>query len=124
MSLSVDVFVYAEDGQLEVLDTPEGCQDLAGFESWRTTVWGSEVVRSLGARFFPLLAEGDLTVEPSQVPAFLRECALLRVSIEQIAAADPTKDRDRYREQISVRLANIQIAAGRAIGAGGGVLVW
>ena len=66
------------DGRTEVLDVPEGVSDLAGFESWRTTVWGSEAVRSLGAEFFPVLATGDLTVPPEQVPDFRRECAALR----------------------------------------------
>lgn len=120
----VHVFLVDSDGTMQVLDTPDGCQDLAGFERWRTTVWGSEAVRGLGARFFPVLASGDLVVGPDQVPSFLKECALLRVSLDVIAQADPDKDVAAYKDQISVRLANIQIAAGRALGLGGGVMVW
>jgi hypothetical protein len=124
VSLRVDVFVVDEDGEMQVLDTPDGCQDLAGFENWRTKVWGSEPVRALGARFFPVLAEGDLAVEPDQVPDFLKECARLRAGLDAIVAADPDADREVLKDVISVRLANIQIAAGRALGLGGGVLVW
>ncbi|WP_230423502.1 hypothetical protein [Streptomyces radicis] len=64
MSLSVDVFVVEAGGAIRVLDVPAGCSDLAGFERWRTTVWGSDAVRSLGARFLPVLAEADLRSSP------------------------------------------------------------
>lgn len=110
---------------MQVLDTPAGCADLAGFESWRTTVWGSEAVRSLGARFFPVLASGDLTVAPDQVSDFLRECAMIRANLAAVVpAADLGHSREWYLDTISQRLANIQSAAGRALEAGGGVLVW
>ncbi|GAA2221665.1 hypothetical protein GCM10010360_46290 [Streptomyces nogalater] len=74
----MEVFLVDADGERQVQDVPDGCSDAAGPESWRTRVWGANAVRSLGAGFFPVLAEGDLWVEPGQVPAFLRECLLLR----------------------------------------------
>src|SRR5687767_8852378 len=105
MSLSVDVFVIGADGKRQVLDVPEGCSDLAGFERWRTSVWGSEAVRSLGARFLPVLADADLRVEADQVPAFLRECAVLRQNIEAVVAGtDPVRTMEEHRRQISERL--------------------
>lgn len=125
MSLRVDVFVLGDDGEIRVLDTPECCEPLAGFESWRSTVWGSAAVRALGAQFFVVLADGDLTIAPDQVPDFLRECATLRASIGDIAPTDsPRHPRHWYLETISARLANIQIAAGYALGIGGGVMIW
>jgi hypothetical protein len=125
MSLSVDVFVVGADGARQVLDVPDGCSDLAGFESWRTRVWGAEVVRSLGARFFPVLADADLYVEPEQVPAFLCECVLLRENLEEIVSGtDPVRTVEELRHQISERLTNIEDAAGRAQAVGGGVLIW
>ncbi|MFE7395037.1 hypothetical protein ACFU9K_49015, partial [Streptomyces sp. NPDC057582] len=66
----MSVFVVDADGKRQVLEVPEGCSDLAGFERWRTSVWGSEVVRSLGATFFPVLADADLQVAAGQVPEF------------------------------------------------------
>ncbi|MEW2630158.1 hypothetical protein AB0903_00460 [Streptomyces sp. NPDC048389] len=125
MSLSVNVFVMGADGERQVLDVPEGCSDLAGFERWRTSVWGSEAVRSLGTRFFPVLADADLQVEADQVPAFRRECAVLRQNIEAVVAGtDPVRTLEEHKRQISERLANIEDAARRAQAAGGGVLIW
>ncbi|GAA3823720.1 hypothetical protein GCM10023083_66210 [Streptomyces phyllanthi] len=121
----MDVFVIGANGERQVLDVPEGCSDLAGFERWRTAVWGSEVVRSLGARFLPVLADGDLQVEPGQVTEFLAECALLRDNLGRIVAGtDPVRTVEEHRETISARLANIEDAARRAGAMGAGVLVW
>ncbi|MEU9170136.1 hypothetical protein AB0D34_20390 [Streptomyces sp. NPDC048420] len=125
MSLAVDVFVRAPDGTRRVLDVPEGCQDAAGFESWRTTVWGSEPVRSLGARFFPALADGDLEVEAGQVHEFLREIALLRAHLDPLAySTEHPRTIEEHRQQIGERLRIIEEAALRALLAGGGVLIW
>ncbi|WP_431683438.1 hypothetical protein [Kitasatospora sp. KL5] len=125
MTLSVDVFVTGADGRTEVLDVPEGVSDLAGFESWRTTVWGSEAVRSLGTEFFPVLATGDLRVAAEQVPDFRRECAALRADLERVArGADSAKAPEEHVRQISARLRNIEDACDRARAVGGGVLVW
>ncbi|EMD26552.1 hypothetical protein C791_3396 [Amycolatopsis azurea DSM 43854] len=118
------VFVV-EEGKTRLLDTPACCEELAGFESWRTTVWGSAAARALGARFFPVLDGGDLTVMPAQVPDFVVETKLLRANLDKLVpGTDPSHDHQWYVEAISWRLANIQIAAGRALGAGGGVIVW
>ncbi|MFE7331874.1 hypothetical protein ACFU8W_44730 [Streptomyces sp. NPDC057565] len=125
MSLLVSVFVVDADGKRQVLEVPEGCSDLAGFERWRTSVWGSEVVRSLGATFFPVLADADLQVAAGQVPEFRRECALLREHLEEIVAGSPAvRTVEELKRQISERLANIEDAARRAEGMGGGVLIW
>jgi len=125
MSLSVKVFVVGEDGKRNLLDVPEGSSDLAGFERWRTSVWGSEAVRSLGARQFPILASGDLTVAPDQVSDFLGECALIRSNLELIApSADPAKSHAKYVRQISERLRNIEEAAEHARSVRGGVIIW
>ncbi|WP_165987053.1 hypothetical protein [Streptomyces sp. YIM 98790] len=125
MSLSVDVFVVAASGERQVLDVPDGCSDSAGFESWRTRVWGSEVVRSLGAGFLPVLADADLQVEPRQVPAFLHECLLLRENLERIAAeTESVRTTEEHRGAISDRLAVIEDAARRARAIGGGLLIW
>jgi hypothetical protein len=125
MSLAVDVFVVGDDGEMCVQDVPADCSDLAGPESWRTTVWGSDEARSLGVQFFPMLAGGDLTVTPDQVPDFLRECALIRSNLE---AVTPRRDAavadERYVRQVYERLANIENAAERALRTGAGVIVW
>ncbi|MCX4731946.1 hypothetical protein [Streptomyces sp. NBC_01363] len=53
MTLLVHTFVYDESEKLRLLDDPEDGSDMAGFESSRTKLWGSECARRLGARFFP-----------------------------------------------------------------------
>ncbi|MGI5341606.1 hypothetical protein ACQEVS_31490 [Streptomyces sp. CA-181903] len=97
---------------------------LAGFEQWRTTVWGSEAVRSLGARFLPVPAEQDLRVDAGQVRAFRRECAVLRENPEEVLAGlRPPRTVDELRGRLSARPAHIEDAARRAEGVGGGVLI-
>jgi hypothetical protein len=125
MSLLVDVFVIGDDGEMNLLDVPDGCSDMAGFENWRKAVWGSTAVRSLGARFFPDLAEGDLTVAPEQMSDFLVECALIRRNLEAVAPRrDPAVQGDGHVRQVSERLANIEDAGERARKSGGGVIIW
>ncbi|MFJ9631099.1 hypothetical protein ACIQPR_37050 [Streptomyces sp. NPDC091280] len=119
MTLAVDVFLRDADGQWTVLDVPEGCNDSAGFENWRETVWGSPAVRSLGATYLPVLATGDLYVEASEVPGFLREVALLRGHLDAVAAAAGERS-----DLVGSRLDNIESAALRAREIGGGVLIW
>lgn len=128
MSLSVDVFVLDGDGKKEFEESPSDGSDLAGFEAWRKTVWGGRGVRALGAGFFPVLADGDLTVWPAEVADFLAECALLREHLSEVAPhPNPQRPDDPHAEtidQVSSRLANIQQAAERALKTGGGVMLW
>ncbi|MEN2418068.1 hypothetical protein AABB02_08185 [Streptomyces rimosus] len=131
MSLSVDVFVIGPDGTRALLDVPPDASDLAGFESWRRTVWGAPAVRALDARFLPRLAEGDCEVQPHEVAEFAAECALLREHQERVVRAvleaDDGERPKTYEELLHVfgrRLDNIIDAARRAREAGGGVIVW
>jgi hypothetical protein len=112
MSLTVQVF--GPDGALEA---PEP----AGFQSYRTVVWGSQAARDLGARFFPQLAFGDLRVQPGEVEDFEKECALLRAHLDTIA---PPDEQGRSRcETVAERLTIIEAAAARARSLGGGVVI-
>ncbi|MFG1889795.1 hypothetical protein ACGFIR_18245 [Micromonospora sp. NPDC049051] len=121
----MDVFVPDEHGGRRLADSPADGSDLAGFESWRTEVWGSPAVNSLGARYFPTLATGDLVVAPDEVPDFLDECELIRANLHAIAPADAIrKPHQWYVAQISARLSNVRDAALRAQRIGGGVIVW
>ncbi|MFJ3666651.1 hypothetical protein ACIPSE_09375 [Streptomyces sp. NPDC090106] len=125
MSLCVDVFVRDEDGGRRVLDVPEGCQDSAGFERWRTTVRGSETVRAPGARFLPVPATGDLHVEAEDVTGFLAEVALLRANLEPVATGtERPRGLPEHRDGIAERVDIIEAAALRAREQGAGVLIW
>ncbi|WP_369637690.1 hypothetical protein [Nocardia sp. JMUB6875] len=127
MSLTVHVFVR-QDGETSFLDAPEGWMDLAGFERWRTEVWGNAAVRELGARFFPILAEDNLWVEPEEVLQFAGECARLSDNLSVIAPFPyppwPDATHLMVMDAVASRLAHIQIAVGRALGVNGGIVIW
>jgi hypothetical protein len=142
MSLTVSVYVRDGSGK-SIKDEALGGSLAAGFENWRTQVWGSPEACALGAEYFPRLAGADLCVGAGEMTAFLRECALLREHLDVIAAgADLTGQRgvavntatgrvtavgaslEIFREQISLRLANIEAAARRALEVGGEVVIW
>ncbi|MFD9433180.1 hypothetical protein [Streptomyces sp. NPDC060002] len=132
MSLTGEVFLVGDDGDLDILagerdGRPDG-MDLAGPESWRTTVWGSRSVRRIGARFLPALVSvrnGDL-VAPEEIPAFLAEIALVRAYSERLAVETCPPDRtvESHRHHISGRLDGIEASARYAQGVGGGLLIW
>ncbi|MGW2720896.1 hypothetical protein [Streptomyces sp. NPDC001492] len=125
MSLLVDVFVREPDGRMRILDVPDDVYQSGGFESWRTTVWGSEFVRSLGARFLPVLADDDLYVEAGDVPEFRREVALLRSRLDELAhGTERPRTVEEHRHQIETRLRIIEESVRKALEIGGGVLIW
>jgi hypothetical protein len=97
----------------------------------------------LGTEYFPRLAGADLRVDAEEVTAFLRECALMHEHLDAIAATvdlsrQPgiavstatgrvtavSDSRGVFREQVSLRLANIEAAARRALEIGGEVVIW
>ena len=144
MTLSVHVFTRLADDEPDILETPHS-ETLAGFESWRATVWGSDRVRALGAVYFPTLATDDLYVWPAQVEAFQEECELLRANLEVVArGVDPGNQRSAYGvvndgrierrepddahaafvQRVSERLANIERAVRRAREIDAGVVIW
>ncbi|EST33709.1 hypothetical protein [Streptomyces roseochromogenus] len=124
MSLLAEVFVREPDGAIRILGVPDDLYRSGGFESWRTTVWGHEFVRALGARFLPLPAEGDLCVEAGDAPEFLREVALLRARLDAVAhGTGRPRTVEERRHQIGTRLRIIEESAHKALETGGGVLV-
>jgi hypothetical protein len=118
MTLIVNVFALDPAGGSEILDTPPGSCDLAGHERMRTDLWGSKVVRSIGARFLPELATGDLWIMPGDIAAFLVECELVRTNIPKIAVHTGSAE-----DYIAFRLNNMIAAARRAAELGGGIVI-
>ncbi|MFH8801354.1 hypothetical protein ACH4F6_17415 [Streptomyces sp. NPDC017936] len=132
MSLSSEVFLLREDGEIDVLTgerdgRPDG-MDLAGPESWRTAVWGSRSIRRIGARFLPALVSvhhGDV-VAPDEIPAFLAEVALVRAHLTELARETRRPDRtvEQHADHIAGRLDRIEASARHARRLGGGLLIW
>jgi hypothetical protein len=59
--------------------------ELAGFEAWRSSVYGSAVVRQRGSRFLPQLAIADLVVETDDRSSrFATEVERLRAGLEPL----------------------------------------
>ncbi|MFD7630131.1 hypothetical protein ACFV7Q_29600 [Streptomyces sp. NPDC059851] len=119
MSLLVHTFVYDADGGYVFLEDPEHGHTLAGFESTRQRLWGSDALRALGAEFFPRLDGDDLYVERDEIDAFLAECEAIRPHLGHLAGQggyDP--------DYVAQRFDNIVAAALRAKAEAGGILVW
>ncbi|MFM9371825.1 hypothetical protein [Streptomyces sp. Da 82-17] len=119
MSLLVHTFVRDAADGFVLLEDPAHGKTLAGFETTRTRLWGSDAIRALGARFFPRLDGDDLYVEPPDVDAFLAECEALRPHL-----ADLARQGGYETDYVGRRFDNIVAAAHRAKSVGGGVLVW
>jgi len=136
------VYVVVTDASGEESELGESLA--AGFESWRTEVWGNPQVRALGAEFFPRLASGNpVSIKPHELARFQRECVLLRANLDAICrGVDLSGQRglavdmgtgqvtsaaalgEVFRQLVSVHLANIEDAAQRAAQAGGEVVIW
>jgi hypothetical protein len=142
VSLTVSIWIKDGSGK-SVKDEALGGSLAAGFENWRTQVWGSPEVCALGAQYFPQLADADLNVGAEEMTEFLRECSLLREHLDVIAAGAERpaqhgvavntvtgrvtavgSSREIFREEVSLRLANIEAAAHRAMEVGGEVVIW
>ncbi|MFJ4776383.1 hypothetical protein [Streptomyces sp. NPDC088762] len=119
MTLLVHTFVYDADGRHDFLEDPEYGDTLAGFESTRTRLWGSAVMRDLGSRFFPRLDGDDLYVEGDEIDDFLAECESIRHHLDNLAGLGGYDT-----DYVAQRFDNIVAAAVRAKAVGGGIVVW
>jgi hypothetical protein len=93
-------------------------RDLAGFEVWRTKVWGTDGAIRRGAYFLSTLAKSDLYVEHEELDTFEAECQLLLRDIEGFAA-----EIEGDGAAIRHRLENFLWTIERARETGGGVYI-
>lgn len=82
---------------------------LAGFEVWRTSVYGSPAVQRRGARYLPTLAQTDLLIEGNDLAEFIAECTTLLGDVDALA-----RETQVGAETLSFRLGNLMRAAGKA----------
>jgi hypothetical protein len=128
VSLRVSVFQCDGDGGRRAIVLGPG-RDLAGFEVWRTNVWGSRHVRRLGLRILPELDRRDLRVRGEELDALAAEVDLLtqhlmRLVPLMVADGDVVSNADPH-ETVRTRLDNIAhaIEVARALPANAGELV-
>lgn len=82
MTLVVDLFDPSSD-PYSYLNAIE--YDAAGFESYRTNLWGSQSLIRRGARYFPKLKDGDLFVYPEELDLLANECQMIYADSVAIA---------------------------------------
>ena len=119
MSLCVNVFVGrpgAED--FEVLPA-DGCEELAGPESWRTVLWGAASVRQLGLTLLPSLAGADIYASGDELTRLNSEVETILQYAWFLADATGIE-----QDAIAFRAGNIRAAYERASAEGGGVVIW
>jgi hypothetical protein len=100
-------------------DPPHPSEKLAGFESYRQQLYGSQAARGLGLRLLPTLDGGNVYAEGAVVEQLRDEAELALAHIELfVIEAEATAD------SLRPRFENIIAAARRAVAVGGGVVIW
>lgn len=103
-----------DSGEIVFSDYPIEGEDIAGSESWRKTVWGSQEVIDLKAQYLPQLQSQDLYIENHELEAFRKECETLIAYYTEQA---------NFNESILYRLSNLLKAANKANQIGGGIYI-
>lgn len=119
MSLLVNAYTRGPDGQMEIIEPEDHSLELAGFESYRQRLYGSQAARSLGLQLLPTLDGSDVYAEGDDVERLRDEAELALSNIELfVPEADDTA------ESLRRRFENIIAATRRAASVGGGVVIW
>jgi hypothetical protein len=119
MSLLVNAYQRDNYGKIQILDPIDPSDELAGFESFRTTLYGGQVARSVGLRLLPMLGHQDLYVELGDLPRLRAEIELVMENLEQCS-----KETGVEVKVIQDRLQNVLKAVRRAEELQGGVVIW
>jgi hypothetical protein len=116
MTLLVNVYRYEESGEMIILEPNNHSEELAGFESYRNTFYGSQVAKSLGLQLLPTLANTNLYVESQDLINLQLEAELILQNMFLFIGIDA--------ETIQFRIHNILKAIAQAREIGGGVVIW
>ncbi len=120
--MGLKVYVYkknVETGEWGgTLDSEMG-DSLAGSESTRTELWGSEIINSLGLKLLPTLTHKNIEVEGSEMLELEAEVNTVQDNVALIASNAPI---DEYSILAITR--NILKAIDRAKKIEGGVVIW
>jgi len=119
MSLSVSVYVRGASGEMNFVEPESDSAELAGFESYRTTLYGSQAAKSLGLTLLPSLATHDVFAEGTELERLRRESELALANIDKFVAESGAPG-----ERLRCRFENIIAAVDKARRLGGGVVIW
>lgn len=119
MTLSVSAYVRGPNGEMEFIEPSHPSEELAGFESYRQTLYASHAARSLGLSILPTLDGGNVYADGEDVGRLLAEAELALANIDRFEA-----ELGVNAESLRPRFENIAADARRASDAGGGVVIW
>ena len=119
MSLSVNVYTTDDDGKMVMHDPKEYSETLAGFESYRTTLYGGELAKKLGFKVLPTLASTNIYAKGQEVNKLKLEAEIMMR--EASAFAEHVKE---DADGIKRRADNIRKACIRARKMQGNVVIW
>lgn len=119
VSISVDVYLRNDSGNLVILTTPPEESDLVGHDDTRHTLWGSPTVRALGATVVVGLSRGDVWVDFGQLDDLVTDCELILKHLTEVAAAA-----GRGEDYLRFRVGNLLAATERARAHRAGVVIW
>ncbi|CAD73536.1 MAG TPA: hypothetical protein DDX19_25930 [Rhodopirellula baltica] len=117
MALSVSLYRHDTE-RLEFVSVPDlDNRCAAGFECYRTRLWGSRSLTERGALFMPTLRASDLYVTPDQFDAFRDELGMIHRNARVIANEIwPHKLIDRYCPvQRSQRIRRLRVRGARDV---------
>jgi hypothetical protein len=86
MSLIVTLFTHNETIDINELEKqiPAPYNDLFGFEVYRKTVWGSNVMKELGCKLIASLSETDIFAYGEDLQELKRECHVILSNIDHV----------------------------------------
>lgn len=122
MALSVDVFIRDDQGSPKILGTLSPAETLAGSESYRQLLYGSDHALSLGLKLLPALRTsfGIFAETDRDLAQLEREVNALLKSLAWIVSEDRAGRLDRPQRPLQ----NIIRAVSKARRVGGGVVIW
>lgn len=119
MSLLVNAYTRGPDGSMMFIEPEDHSRELAGFESYRQKLYGSQAARALGLQLLPTLSGSDLYAEGDDVERLHAEAELAIANIKSFE--DET---GATCDSLRPRFENIIAAARQASAVGGGVVIW
>lgn len=119
MTLVVNAYVRDSCGEMNFIEPEHSWEELAGFESYRRTLYGSQAALSLGLKLLPILANSNVYAEGPDLEQLRHECELALVNVELFEA-----ESGACAESLRSRFENIICAVERASRVGSGVVIW